>query len=42
MMDVVKSETFRNFTSLNKALLLLIKLNKTAELSLPSLKLFQH
>ena len=28
--DIAKSETFRNFTTLNKALLFLIKLNKTA------------
>ena len=30
MIDIAKFETFRNFTILNKALLFLIKLNKTA------------
>ena len=30
MMDIAKSETFKNFTILNKALLFLIKLSKTA------------
>ena len=29
-MDVAKYETFRNFAILNKALMFLIKLNKTA------------
>ena len=30
MMDIAKSETFKNFNILNKALLFLIKLSKTA------------
>ena len=30
MMDIAKCETFKNFTTLKKALLFLIKLNKTA------------
>ena len=30
MMDIAKSETFKNFTILNKALLFSVKLNKTA------------
>ena len=34
MMDIAKSETFKNFTILSKALLFLIKLNKTAVQSL--------
>ena len=37
MMDIAKSETFKNFIILNKALLFLIKLSKTA---VQSLKLF--
>ena len=28
-MDIAKSETFKNFSALNKVLLFLIKLNKT-------------
>ena len=35
MMDIAKSETFKNFAILSKALLFLIKLNKTAEHSVP-------
>ena len=35
MMDIAKSETFKNITVLNKALLFLIKLNKTAVQSVP-------
>ena len=35
MMDIAKSETFKNLTFLNKALLFLIKLNKTAVQSEP-------
>ena len=38
MMDIAKSETFKNFTILNKALLSLIKLNKTVVLSVPKNK----
>ena len=34
-MDIAKSETFKNFNILNKALLFLIKLNKTAAQSVP-------
>ena len=37
MMDIAKSETFKNFTVLNKALLFLIKLNKTAVQSVPKI-----
>ena len=37
-MDVAKSETFRNFTILEKALLFLIKFNKTAVQSVPQSK----
>ena len=41
MMDIAKSETFTNFIILNKALLFLIKLSKTAVQSVPNiLKLF--
>ena len=36
MMGVAKCETFRRFTTLNKALLFLIKLNKTAVQSVPN------
>ena len=36
-MDTAKSETFRNFTILNKAWLFLIKINETAAHSLQSL-----
>ena len=39
MMDIAKSETFKNFIILNKALLFLIKLSKTAVQSV--LKLFR-
>ena len=35
MMDIAKYETFKNFIILNKALLFLIKLNKTAMQSVP-------
>ena len=35
MMDIAKSETFKNFIILNKALLFLIKLSKTAVQSVP-------
>ena len=35
MMDIAKSQTSKNFTILNKALLFLIKLNKTAVQSVP-------
>ena len=38
-MDVAESETFKSFTVLNKALLFLIKLNKTAVQSVPNLKI---
>ena len=34
-MDIAKYETFKNFTILSKALLFLIKLNKTAMQSVP-------
>ena len=34
-MDIAKSETFKNFIVLNKALLFLIKLSKTAVQSVP-------
>ena len=37
MMDIAKSETFKNFIILNKALLFLIKLSKTAVQSVPNL-----
>ena len=37
MMDVAKYVTFRNFTILNKVLLFLIKLNKTAVQSVPKI-----
>ena len=37
MMDIAKSETFKNFTILNKALLFLIELNKTAVQSVPKI-----
>ena len=36
-MDIAKSETFKKFTILNKALLFLIKLNKTAVQSVPKI-----
>ena len=36
MMDIAKSETFKNFIILNKALLFLIKLSKTAVQSVPN------
>ena len=35
MMDKAKSETFKNFIILNKALLFLVKLSKTAVQSVP-------
>ena len=35
MMDIAKSETLKNFIILNKALLFLIKLSKTAVQSVP-------
>ena len=35
MMDIAKSETFRNFTTSNMALLFFIKLKRTALQSLP-------
>ena len=35
-MDIAKSETFKNFAISNKALLFLIKLNKTAVQSVPN------
>ena len=35
---MTKSETFKNFSVLNKALLFLIKLNKTAVQSVPKIK----
>ena len=38
MMDVAESKMFKSFTVLNKALLFLIKLNKTAVQSVPTLK----
>ena len=38
MMDIAKSETFKNFIILNKALLFLIKLRKTAVQSVPKIK----
>ena len=38
MMDKAKSETFKNFTVLNKALLFFIKLNKTAVQSVPKIE----
>ena len=37
MMDIAKSETFKSFIILDKALLFLIKLSKTAVQSVPSL-----
>ena len=37
MMNVAESKTFKSFTVLNKTLLLLIKLNKTAVQSVPKL-----
>ena len=37
-MDIAKSETFKNFIILNKALLFLIKLSKTAVQSVPKTK----
>ena len=37
MMDIAKSETFKNFIILNKALLFLIKLSKTAVQSVPKI-----
>ena len=37
MMDITKSETFKKFSILNKALLFLIKLNKTALQSVPKI-----
>ena len=37
MMDIVKSETFKIFRILNKALLFLIELNKTAVQSVPKI-----
>ena len=37
-MDKAKSETFKNFIILNKALLFLIKLSKTAVQSVPKQK----
>ena len=37
MMDVAKSETFRNFTILNKTLLYLININKTPVQSVPKI-----
>ena len=36
-MDIAKSETFKNFIILNKALLFLIKLSKTAVQSVPKI-----
>ena len=36
-MDIVKSETFKIFRILNKALLFLIELNKTAVQSVPKI-----
>ena len=36
MMDIAKSETFKNFIILNKTLLFLIKLSKTAVQSVPN------
>ena len=35
MMDIAKSETFKNFIILNKALLFLIKLSKSVVQSVP-------
>ena len=35
-MDIAMSGTFRNFTVFNKALLFLMKLNKTAVQSVPN------
>ena len=40
MMDIAKSETFKNLTILNKALLFLIKLNKTAVQAVPIINQF--
>ena len=37
MMDIAKSETFKNFIILNEALLFLIKLSKTAVQSVPKI-----
>ena len=37
MMDIAKSKTFKYLTILNKALLFLIKLNKTAVQSVPKI-----
>ena len=37
MVDIAKSETFKNFICLNKALLFLIKLIKTAVQSVPNM-----
>ena len=42
MMDIAKSETFKNFIILNKALLFLIKLSKTAVQSVPNNAKKQH
>ena len=39
MMDIAKSETFKYFTILSRALLLLIKVNKTAVQSVPKISL---
>ena len=39
-MEIVTSETFQNFTILNKALLFLIKLNKTAVQSKPKFLMY--
>ena len=38
MMDIAKSETFKNFIILNRALMFLIKLSKTAVQSVPKIK----
>ena len=40
MMEIAKSETLKHFTILNKALLLLIKVNKTAWQSVPEIEQF--
>ena len=37
MMDIAKSETLKNFSILNKTLLFLMKLNKTAAQSVPKI-----
>ena len=42
VMDIAKSETFRSFTILNKDLLFLIKLNKTAVQSIPNITLVRR